>query len=257
MPDFFSILFRYREKKSPDKLGLYPERVNIEAMPERRYLWTSRILVILAVFSICLTIMLAMTIYVLLPQKGSRPELFYENTFFNQLEKVQPTENFAQAMDLITEQNIEKYIKLRHEIPQSQAELMYRWNTGSEFFQLSSNGVYQDFIFQMTTDKINSFITTGLVRDVVIQWIRPINNQLWQAQFITSQKTDKNQKILSSIWRAYVRVEYADITDENKNLFSLNPFGFKIKRYSLAYLGETKESANYLEIAKKLSEQRI
>lgn len=257
MPDFFSTLFRYREKKSPDKLGLYPERVNIEAMPERRYLWTSRILVILAVFSICLTIMLAMTIYVLLPQKTSKPELFSENKFFNQLEKVQPAERFAQAMDLITEENIEKYIKLRHEIPQSQAELMYRWNTSSEFYQLSSTGVYQDFIFQMNSEKINSFITMGLVRDVVIQWIRPINNQLWQAQFITSQKTDKNPKTLNSIWRAYLRIDYVDITDENKGLFSLNPFGFKIRRYSLAYLGETKESENYLEIAKKLSEQKI
>ena len=73
---FFSKLFRYREKKSPDVLGLYPERVHIEAMPERRYLWTSRIMVIAGVFSICITIMLALTVYVLLPQKNASPVPF-------------------------------------------------------------------------------------------------------------------------------------------------------------------------------------
>ena len=251
---FFSVLFRYRERKSPDKLGLYPERVHIEAMPERRYLWTSRILVIIGVFSLCLTIMLAMTIYLLLPQRSARPTLYSENKFFSRLEKVEPSERSAQAMDLITEQNIEKYIKLRHEVPESQAELMYRWNTASEFYQLSAIGVYQEFIYQLNQDKINSFITAGLERKVFVQWIRPMNGTLWQAQFITSHTTDKNPEPVIGVWRAYLRIEYADITDENKEQFSLNPFGFKVRRYSLAYIGNTGDKENYLETAKRLSE---
>ena len=67
MAGFISTLFRYRDQRSPDRLGLYPEKYHIKAFPERRYLWTSRVLVILAVVNISLTIILSMTIYLLLP----------------------------------------------------------------------------------------------------------------------------------------------------------------------------------------------
>ena len=66
MLDILRTVFKYREKQSPDKLGLYPEQVHVQAMPERRYLWTSRFLVITACLSICLSMMLAMTIFLLL-----------------------------------------------------------------------------------------------------------------------------------------------------------------------------------------------
>lgn len=89
---FLGILFRFREKKSPDKLGLYPEAVHIDAMPERRYLWTSRILVIVGAISMSVTIMLACTVYLLLPQRGARPRLLQTNKFFSQLENSDPAE---------------------------------------------------------------------------------------------------------------------------------------------------------------------
>mgnify|MGYP006975355906 CR=1 FL=1 len=120
---FLGILFRFREKKSPDKLGLYPEAVHIDAMPERRYLWTSRILVIVGAISMSVTIMLACTVYLLLPQRGARPRLLQTNKFFSQLENSDPAEKKMPVMDLVTEQLIEKYIKLRHEIPESQSQL--------------------------------------------------------------------------------------------------------------------------------------
>ena len=78
MFDIFHTIFKYKEKESPDVLGLYPERVHVTAMPERRYLWTSRILVIIASMSICINIMLASTIYLLLPQRTER-DIFYKS----------------------------------------------------------------------------------------------------------------------------------------------------------------------------------
>ena len=73
MLEIFNTVFKYKEKQSPDQLGFYPERVHVNAMPERRYLWTSRVLVILACLSICLNMMLAATIYLLLPQRTVQP----------------------------------------------------------------------------------------------------------------------------------------------------------------------------------------
>ena len=86
MFDIFNTVFKYKEKSSPDKLGVYPERVHIKAMPERRYLWSSRVLVIMAVFSICLNMILACTIYLLLPQRSSAPRLLFLNSKFNQMQ---------------------------------------------------------------------------------------------------------------------------------------------------------------------------
>ena len=73
MFDIFKTIFKYKEKESPDKLGKYPEAVHVNAMPERRYLWTSRILVIISSISISLSMMLASTVYLLLPQRGAAP----------------------------------------------------------------------------------------------------------------------------------------------------------------------------------------
>ena len=164
MLELLNTLFRYREKKSPDKLGRFPERVDIAAMPERRYLWTSRLLVIFSAISICLTMMLASTIYVLLPQRGARPRLYNTNASFSKLERVKPAETTVPAMDLLTESYIEKYIKLRHEVPTSQFELLTRWALDSEFYQLSSSRVYGSFANKATYDQVAKLVERQLVR---------------------------------------------------------------------------------------------
>ena len=50
MFDIFRTLFRYKEKESPDELGAFPVQIHVSAFPERRYLWTSRFLVILSIY---------------------------------------------------------------------------------------------------------------------------------------------------------------------------------------------------------------
>ena len=92
MLDILNTVFKYREKQSPDQLGAYPERVHVNAMPERRYLWASRLLVIFSCISIALTMILATTIYVLLPQRGAYPQLMQTNSYFSQLEFMEKSE---------------------------------------------------------------------------------------------------------------------------------------------------------------------
>ena len=127
MWDIFNTVFKYKEKESPDKLGLYPESVHVDAMPERRYLWTSRILVIVACMSISFNMMLASIIYLMLPQRSAYPRLLYINDYFSQLEQLQPQERRISATDLITEQHIYNYIMLRHAIPEDFDELNEKW----------------------------------------------------------------------------------------------------------------------------------
>ena len=140
MLEIFNTVFKYKEKQSPDQLGFYPERVHVNAMPERRYLWTSRVLVILACLSICLNMMLAATIYLLLPQRTVQPKLFQINKYFSMLEQVQPAEINFPVSDLITEQHITEYILLRYLVSSDYDELVTRWGPGSTIYWYSSPG---------------------------------------------------------------------------------------------------------------------
>lgn len=257
MSELLNTLFRYREKKSPDKLGRFPEQVDIEAMPERRYLWTSRLLVIFSAISICLTMMLASTIYVLLPQRGAMPKLYQTNSYFSKLEKVRPGETTAPALDLLTESYIEKYIRLRHEVPTSQFDLLNRWALDSEFYQLSSSRVYGSFANKATYDQVSKMVERQLVRRIEIDWIERLTGKLWQVQFRTLNRYGENPEESTVIWRAYVRVDYIDIDLERPEQWGKNPFGFKVMNYSLAYVGTPEKSEHYLETAKKVSEQEL
>lgn len=256
MLKLLNTLFRYREKSSPDNLGRYPEAVHIEAMPERRYLWTSRLLVILSVISFCITIMLTLTIYLLLPQRGATPRLLHTNRDFNNLERLQSREISAEAMDLLSEYYIDKYIRLRHEIPKSQFDLLTRWALDSEFSQLSSNMVFADFTNKATYDQIAGFVERGLVRRVEIEWIRRLTAKLWQVQFKTHNYYKDNPEASVIIWRAYLRVDYVEINLEKPERWDKNPFGFKVMNYSLAYAGTPQKSEHYLETAKAAAEQK-
>ncbi len=251
MLGIFDTLFRYREKKSPDKLGLFPEAVDISAMPERRYLWTSRILVILSAVSISLTMALAATIFLLLPQRGSSPRLYRTNPYTYKLERIASIEQSIGVQDLVTEQHIEQFLKLRHEIPESQAKLYETWSDNSKLYWLSSFTVFGDFKKKATFTQINDFIIKGMKRKIEIDWIRPLTQSLWETQFRSIITLASQEKPYVLIWRAYLRIKYETIPEEKTDYWQNNPFGFKVTHYSLAYIGTPEKSAGYLEAAKE------
>lgn len=257
--NFFSVLFRYRDKKSPDKLGLYPQRFHIKAMPERRYLWTSRVLVIFAVLSFCLTIMLTMTIFLLLPQKDTMPAFYSANPYFYSLEKVEPEKTQVNFRDMLSEKYIGEYVKLRHAIPKSTADLFYRWDTHSLFYWYSGLRNYYDFVNNLDNDQLKKFIRLKMKRVVEIDQIKKLTSDLWLVQFrtLTSTKAMPNPDII--LWRAYLRIAYLEFDkyediekdQEEKLNYTSNPFGFKVVKYSLAYAGKPEKAETALQTAKK------
>ena len=56
MPSIFSTIFsavlRYNKQRTNDVVGAYPERLHVRALPERRYLKTSRVMAMIAFVSI-------------------------------------------------------------------------------------------------------------------------------------------------------------------------------------------------------------
>ena len=252
MLDLIKTVFKYKEKQSPDKLGLYPEAIHTNAMPERRYLWSSRLLVIFAAISICVNMMLASTVYVMLPQRTADPVLFGKDYTFPQFTVLEKNEKPITVADLLSESFIEEYIMLRHAITADYDELVARWQQGSHFYWMSSNAVYGSFASTDMYNNINSFKASGLVRLVEIEWIKPMSRGFWVAQFITMDYYPNEQTPIINIWRAYIRTILAPINYENRSLREKNPFGFLVTNYSLSYIGTPEDPQSYLETAKEV-----
>ena len=255
MFDIFNTIFKYKEKKSPDKLGLYPEVVHVDAMPERRYLWTSRFLVIISCFSICFNMMLASALYVMLPQRGSSPVMFYLDRYFNSVEQVQPMEVDYPVGNLINEEEITNYIMMRYLISSDYDELIRRWGPNSYIYWLSSPEIYSKF--QQFDAKFNmlQFQENNMVRDVEIDWIRPLSRGLWQAQFRTMDYMHNSDEPITNIWRAMMRVTFAQMPERSHDDSLKNPYGFLITEYALSYKGEDKAAEHYLSRAKRISRE--
>ena len=255
MFEIFHTVFKYKEKESPDIMGHYPARVHIDAMPERRYLWTSRALVILSAMSVSLNMILGSSLYILLPQRSASPKLFQINRYFSVLEQVLPAEMNFPVSDLITEKHISEYIMLRYIITNDYDELRERWSPGSRIYWFSSSKVFGEFLRNDVELNIAQFKQSSLMRDVNIEWIRPLALKVWQVQFQTLDYFPDVDKPTVNIWRATMRINYVDIVFPRKEDAIINPFGFVVENFSLAYLGTPELSDHYLKTVKEITEQ--
>ena len=249
MFDIFHTLFRYKEKESPDELGSFPVKVHVDAFPERRYLWTSRLLVVLTSLSICLNVVLVLSIYLMIPSIKVYPRFFSINKYFNQIEMVQPREIRYPVSDLITEQYLKEYIYMRYTITSDYEELYDRWRVGSPLYWYSAPNVYSEFKSHEMLTNLQQF-REGLQRYVEIEWIRPLSRGLWQTQFVTYD-VFPNQKPSVVYWRATIRVAYAKINFPDKEDQVMNPYGFLVASYSLAYHGAEGDSESYIDTARR------
>ncbi len=254
MFDIFHTLFRYKEKESPDELGAYPVKVHVDAFPERRYLWTSRLLVILTGLSICLNVVLVLTIYLMVPSIKVTPRFFSINKYFSQIEMVQPREIRYPVSDLITEQYIKEYLYLRYTMTSGGEDLSSKWRSGSPFYWYSTPTVYNEFKSSEMKTNIEQF-RRGMQRYIDIQWIRPLSRGLWQTQFATYDVMPGQQPTIV-YWRATIRVVYGKIEFPDKEDQVMNPYGFMVASYSLAYHGAEGDTESYIDTARKRASGR-
>lgn len=253
MFDIFHTLFRYKERESPDELGYYPERVHVDAFPERRYLWTSRLLVILSGLSISFNMMLACSIYLLLPMLKVSPRFYRINHYFNEIEIIQPQEITYPVSDLITEEYIRNYVILRYTITDDYEELEDRWGDYSIIYWLSSPVVYKVFRDTDVETAFTQFKQHGLQRFVEVEWVRPLARGLWQTQFKTLDYAEGGSEPVVSYWRATMRIIYANLRFTNNEERALNPYGFLVASYSLAYHGADTGGTSYIDAARQRS----
>lgn len=249
MFDIFHTLFRYKEKESPDDLGAFPVKVHVEAFPERRYLWTSRLLVIFTGFSICVNVVLVLTIYLLIPSIKVHPQFFSINKYFSQIEQVQPHVIRYPVTDLVTEQYLKEYLMLRYTITNDPEDLISRWSEGSPLYWYSTPSVYNEFKENEMETNLRLF-KKGLRRYIDIQWIKPLSRGLWQTQFATYDIMNRQDPSIV-YWRATIRVAYARLPFLDKEDKIMNPYGFVVQSYSLAYHGAEGDNESYMDTARR------
>lgn len=239
MVSILGTLFKYREKESPDLLGYFPERVHVDAFPERRYLWTSRFLVITTCLSICFNMVLSCIIYLILPSYHVEPQLYRINNNTSQLELMEKDERPYYASDLIAEQYIRDYIMLRYTITEDYAELKERWGKNSILDWYSTDEIFKEFTEKDVKTADEQFKKLGLQRYVEIIWTKHVTLSMWMVQFKTYDITRDNPTPKVDLWRATLRVGYdGGLRFKRPEDRILNPYGFLVYSYTLSYLGD-------------------
>ncbi len=263
MFNLFYTLFKYKEKAQKDELGYYPEKVNVRAFPERRYLWTSRFFVVVSCLSLCLSLILGGILIFMIPLKKTKmlPLQIDYNRY--QITRMEASESIAFAGDLVTESILADYVAKRYTIGNSLEELRHRLGA-NEFVQLaSSEEVYNDFL-KTELPYFEMLYKQGVRRTVVPTIIYPVSFDFWQVRFYTvdtapglSQaelmrlmglqsnlfKPDSdNKEPLKNYWIATLRMEFNFAKYDNKDLGLINPFGITVITYDLSYMGNNIKS---------------
>ena len=264
MLDIFYTLFKYKEKAKKDQLGYYPEKVEIKAFPERRYLWTSRFLVILSCMSICLNMILGSVLIAMLPAKKMAIYPMQMDEELHQINRMSKDETTVFAGDLVTESLLAQYITERYTIENGSDRTLFldklKMQHGEKgFVSLASNEEVLR-IFEATERTYAEFLQqNGIKRQVKIKRIYPVSRDFWQVRFQTIDtapdmsvedfmeimKININKVVtplkqgepLISNWIATVRMQFNFSKYENKDLGLRNPYGLTVISYDLSYQG--------------------
>lgn len=241
MFDLFYTLFKYKEKAQKDELGYYPEKVDVRAFPERRFLWTSRFFVVISAISLCLNMVLAGALTLLIPLREVRVMPLQIDFNRYQITAMQPAEVTAYAGDLVTESLMAKYVVQRYTIGEDYDEMMSRFGENGFVYLASADEVYQNFQ-QTELPYFETLQKSNVQRQVKIKMIYPVSFDFWQVRFETVDTGPEFKEPLVSRWIATLRMNFNSEKYDDKRLGLINPFGITVTRYDLSYMGNNIKS---------------
>lgn len=240
--NLFKFLFSKDDDNTNDKLGAYPEKVHVRAMPERRYLKTSRVMTLLAAALLCGTIVLGFIIYLLAPMLRAEPMLLSIDKRFYRLEPVERSIVRTPSNLLLMENLIRDYIYLRHTIVPDIDEMRSRWGDRSYLYWYSSKDVFGLFLQEKEVRMAQ--MMEGLTTEVRIRFVNRVSPSLWLAEFDTIEHMPEDEKPTIKRWRAlmqagFQRRPYPSIDERIKN-----PLDFMVNSYSISSRGLHEENKN-------------
>lgn len=255
--NLFSYFFRHKKSESPDVLGVYPEYMQVRALPERRYLKTARLLAIIILINIAILVLIA-GLYTYVADRidvaiASRRavNLFTIDSSRKVIVPAEYANKRISAIELVSESLIRDYINNRHSVVWDNSIMQSRWDVGGPVARFSNyKNVYSPF--RVEADSIfNDSRTNGFVRDVHLYELKRINANLWEGLFDTfdmpipdsfspicncsdNSKKCLECKVLHSSRRMRFRVFIRTNFNNVKTLE--NPLGFMITSYNTLYV---------------------
>lgn len=263
-----SFFFDNDKDDSPDVLEKYPEQMQVYALPERRYLKTSRLLAFLIFFNLALTILFAGgfayyadRIDVNIANRQA-VNLYSIDSSRQVLVPAEYATKNVTAMDLFAESILRQYIYNRHTVVWENKTMQNRWGpAGPVAIYSHRKNVYTPF--QMWADNLLSESRAkGFVRDVHLYELKKVKPFLWEAVFDTFDMpipdeyepicncSDNSKKCISCKiehtsrrlrFRVYIRAMYTNMENASRSYRLLNPLGFMIRSYNVLYVPIDKE----------------
>lgn len=266
MPPFLKRIldvFIYRPEASNDQLGAYPERMHVEALPERRYLRTTRFLVIASLLS--LTFNFAMTfifirnarnVEAIVENSNSQDTyLYYLDYYRKELQPLQKTYRYLSVMDLVFQNLISDYLNQRFQITLNKGEMNAKWGVAGKVYAYASKLYENEFL--PTVDESLNLMNRGITQEIYIYDIKNLNGvNFYEVVFdvfslnesgFRVQKCpckDKTKECLMCMrktaiktvrYKAYIRVNLVLPEKSSTELVreNINPYSFNIENIYL------------------------
>lgn len=242
--------------KSPDVLGVYPEKLHTNALPERRYLKTIRLLAVVTLITVSVLFMFAgFFIYStthadvsLINNRGS--QIYTMDVEKKRLVPVEPYNTALGNLQLVLESNIRDYIKKRHTIVWDDNTMVSNWGNGSWVRGVSAGDVGEYFSNEANYS-LNASRAQRFVQDVHVLELEQLSGSLWEGIIDLYQMPvpdafnplcdcDDNSAVclncknLNSL--GHSRFKLLIRADLRGNQVLLNPYGFRVYSYNILYM---------------------
>ena len=264
LPFLKSILsiFSNKQALSSDHLEVYPQKVHVRAFPERRYLKTSRFLVICCLisalfnFAVCFFyIRNTDRVHTRVYNPNSVYTYLYSLDYYNkELKPVERQRRVLHNADLVIQNLIQDYLTKRYDLLSDIQQMNERWNP-NEALSLYLDQKQQEELKNEIREKY-TLLRKGITQKTYIHSIKPLNNNdFYEAVFDvfslqsnvygaqTCQCFTMDQECLACLqkesvrvqrYKAYMRVAIEFQAPVTQQLIpSKNPFQFKIRNYYL------------------------
>ena len=178
-----------QKKQTGDILGRYPEYMQVRALPERRYLKTSRLLAVFILVNLGITMALAgLYAYVaervdvsIMSQKAVN--LFYIDTEKKQIRATEHETRRYYVTQFVMEDLIRRYITERHAILWDNNKMKARWDRGSFVWGVSAQKTVYDAFASRSQMELANSRSKGYVRDVHLYELEYMLDGRWMAIF--------------------------------------------------------------------------
>ncbi len=207
---------------------------DMQNLRERRYLWTARAFIVISAISLCVNIVLIVSILNMIPLNRITPFMLTFQDKTEQIVDIKPmieSTNDSTMAETITESYARRYIVQRNTLLPDIDEMTTRWGPEGPIRYMSSPLVYKNFVDE-TKEVLNQARDSGLTRSVDVISVNRMTNDVWQAEIETKDMSYGTSEPAVSRYTVLLRISY-EKTEVKYSRRQKNPLGFTVTEYSI------------------------